>query len=259
MSFLDDLVASTRARVATARSAITEDTLAERIAAAPGPLDFAAALRGPGISLIAEIKRATPSQGPLDLDLDARELALAYERGGAAAISVLTEPDYFKGSLADLEAARATSVPVLRKDFTLEPFQIDEARASGADCVLLIVRVVRDDLAPLLDHASGRGMHALVEVFSEDDLERALAAGAALVGVNHRDLETFEVDPQRTLKLAPLMPPDVTVVAASGVSTRDEVIELEGAGVHAILVGQSLVTASDPAAKLRDLLGATTS
>lgn len=255
MSFLDELVASTRARVAVARDAVADEALADRIASAPGPLDFTAALRGPDISLIAEIKRATPSQGPLDLDLDARELALAYERGGAAAISVLTEPDYFKGSLEDLEAARVARVPLLRKDFTLDQFQIEEARASGADCVLLIVRVVGDDLKVLMGRALALGMQALVEVFSEDDLERALASGATLVGVNHRDLETFEVDPQRTLKLAPLVPPDVTVVAASGVSARDEVVELEGAGVHAILVGQSLVTASDPEAKLRELLG----
>lgn len=259
MSFLDDLVASTRARVAEARSTTTEKVLAERIAARPGPLDFTAALRGPDIALIAEIKKATPSQGPLDLDLDPRELAFVYERGGAAAISVLTEPEYFKGSLDDLEAARAAGVPLLRKDFTLEPFQIDEARASGADCVLLIVRVVGDDLAPLLERTHAIGMQALVEVFSEDDLERALVAGATLIGVNHRDLETFEVDAQRTLKLAPLAPPDVTVVAASGVSTRAEVAELADAGVHAVLVGQSLVTAADPGAKLRELLGRTPS
>lgn len=256
MSFLDELVASTRARVAAARGAITDPELADRLASVPGPLDFTSALRGPDISVIAEIKRATPSQGPLDLDLDARELALAYERGGAAAISVLTEPDHFKGSLADLEAARVATVPLLRKDFTLDPFQIAEARAFGADCVLLIVRVVGGQLEPLLDHAHALGMQALVEVFSEGDLDRALAAGATLIGVNHRDLETFEVDPQRTLKLAPLMPPNVTVVAASGVSARDEVIELAEAGVHAVLVGQSLVTAADPEGKLRELLTA---
>lgn len=256
MSFLQDLVASTRARVAAARANVTDHSFAQRISSIPAALDFAAALRSDTISLIAEIKRATPSQGPLDLDLDPRKLALAYERGGAAAISVLTEPDYFKGSLADLEAARVSLLPLLRKDFTIDPFQVVEARASGADCVLLIVRVVGDDLVSFLSRAEEVGMQALVEVFSEDDLERALAAGATLVGVNHRDLETFEVDPQRTLKLAPLMPEEVTVVAASGVSTRAEVEELAQAGVHAVLVGQSLVTAADPEAKLRELLGA---
>lgn len=255
MSFLDDLVASTRARVAEARSKITEDALEQRVASIPAALDFAAALRRQGIALIAEIKRATPSQGALDLDLDAERLARSYERAGAAAISVLTEPTYFKGSLADLEAARAVSVPLLRKDFVLDPFQLLEARASGADCVLLIVRVVGDRLGDLLRQARALGMEALVEVFRDDELDLALAAGAAVVGVNHRDLETFEVDPQRTLKLAPSIPEEVTVVAASGVSTRAEVEELAAAGVHAVLVGQSLVTAPDPEAKLRELLG----
>lgn len=255
MSFLEDLVASTRARVTEARSKITEDALEQRIASIPAALDFAAALRRQEIALIAEIKRATPSQGPLDLDLDAERLALSYERAGAAAISILTEPAYFKGSLADLEAARAVSVPLLRKDFVLDPFQLLEARGSGADCVLLIVRVVGDGLAPLLQQTRALGMQALVEVFREDELELALGAGAALIGINHRDLETFEVDPQRTLKLVPSIPEEATVVAASGVSTRAEVEELAAAGVHAVLVGQSLVTAADPEAKLRQLLG----
>ena len=255
MSFLEDLVSSTRARVATARSALSDKELTARIGSVPGPLDFSAALRGDEIALIAEIKRATPSQGDLDLDLDPRELALSYETAGAAALSVLTEPTYFKGSLDDLAAARAASIPLLRKDFTLEPFQIAEARASAADCVLLIVRVVGDDLPPLLAATRDLGMEALVEVFSEEDLERALAAGATLIGVNHRDLETFEVDPQRTLKLVPSIPREVTVVAASGVSNRAEVIELADAGVHAVLVGESLVTAADPKQKVRELLG----
>ena len=255
MSFLEDLVASTRARVAIARSAVGEDELRARIEGVPGPLDLTAALRGDQIALIAEIKRATPSRGPLDLGLDPGELALSYEAAGAAALSVLTEPHYFKGSLDDLAAARAVSIPVLRKDFTLESFQIVEARATGADSVLLIVRVVGDDLVRLLGDARDLGMEPLVEVFSEDDLERALAAGASLVGVNHRDLETFEVDPQRTLKLVPSIPREVTVVAASGVSSRAEVVELAEAGVHAVLVGQSLVTAADPKQKVRELLG----
>lgn len=255
MSFLDDLVGSTRARVAEARSKITEDALEQRIASIPAALDFPASLRRPEVALVAEIKRATPSQGPLDLDLDAERLALSYARAGAAAISVLTEPTYFKGSLADLEAARVVSVPLLRKDFVLDPFQLLEARAAGADAVLLIVRVVGDDLGRLLQQAGALGMQALVEVFREDELELALAAGATVVGVNHRDLETFEVDPQRTLKLAPSIPQEVTVVAASGVSARVEVEELAAAGVHAVLVGQSLVTAPDPEAKLRELLG----
>lgn len=255
MSFLDDLVASTRVRVSAARAAVGEDVLRERIRSVPGLLDFGGALHGDDITVIAEIKRATPSHGPLDLDLDAARLALTYERAGAAAISVLTEPQYFKGSLADLETARSASVPLLRKDFVLDPYQLLEARAAGADCVLLIVRVVGDDLVPLLEQTQALGMQALVEVFREDELDQALTAGSTLIGVNHRDLETFEVDPQRTLKLAASIPSGVTLVAASGVSTRAEMEELAIAGVHAALVGQSLVTSGDPAAKLRELLG----
>ena len=256
MSFLDDLVASTRARVADARELTTQDALDQRIASIPEPLDLAAALRGPGMSVIAEIKRATPSQGPLDLDLDARELALRYESGGAAAISVLTEPEFFMGSLADLEEARAVSIPLLRKDFILDRFQLFEARAAGADSVLLIVRVVGDQLEELLNQTRALGMEALVEVFHEDELDRALQAGAGVIGVNHRDLETFEVDAQRTLKLAPSVPVEVILVAASGVSSRAEIEELADAGVGAVLIGQSLVTSGDPAAKLQELLGA---
>ncbi|MDP9069090.1 MAG: indole-3-glycerol phosphate synthase TrpC [Actinomycetota bacterium] len=256
MSFLAGLVSSTRARVAEAKAKVTEDALEQRLASVPAPRDFAAALVGDRIRVIAEIKRATPSRGPLDLDLDAGRLALAYADGGAAAISVLTEPDHFKGSLEDLEAARVAQLPLLRKDFILDEFQLMEARAAGADAILLIVRILGDRLEPLLRATRALGMEALVEVFHEHELETAIAAGASVVGVNHRDLETFQVDPRRTLALAPLIPPGVILVAASGVSTSHEVQELRAAGVHAILVGEGLVTASDPAAKLRELIGA---
>ncbi len=255
MSFLDDLVTSTRARVAEAKTKVTEETLEQRLAAVAGPRDFAAALTGDGMQVIAEIKRATPSRGPLDLDLNAAALAEAYAAGGAAAISVLTEPEYFKGSLEDLEAAKAAGLPLLRKDFILDEFQLLEARAAGADAVLLIVRILDERLEPLLRATRALGMEALVEVFHESELDAAVAAGARVVGVNHRDLETFEVDGRRTLELAPLAPSDVVLVAASGVSSRAEVEELQAAGVHAILVGESLVTAADPAAKLRELVG----
>jgi indole-3-glycerol phosphate synthase len=255
MSFLEELLASTRVRVQEARASLTDDVLEQRISSVAPPLDFEAALRAEGVALIAEIKRATPSQGPLDLALDASRLARAYEEGGAAAVSVLTEPTYFKGSLEDLQAARSVSLPLLRKDFLFHEFQLLEARAAGADAVLLIVRVVGSDLAGLLEGARALGMGALVEVFHEGELDTALDAGATAVAINHRDLETFEVDPQRTLKLATAIPSGVVRVAASGVSTRAEVEELEAGGVDAVLVGQSLVTSPDPAAKLRELLG----
>lgn len=255
MSFLSELLDSTRARVQEARSKITDDALEQRIASLPPALDLGAALRGDVISFIAEIKRATPSQGPLDLDLDASRLARAYVEGGAAAISVLTEPDHFKGSLEDLQAARVAEVPLLRKDFVIDTFQLLEARAAGADSVLLIVRAVGSDLGPLVAGARALGMEPLVEVFHEDEVGRAVDAGALVIGINHRDLETFEVDTRRTAKLAPLLPEEAVVVAASGVSTRAEVEELAEAGAHAVLVGQSLVQSSDPAAKLRELRG----
>jgi indole-3-glycerol phosphate synthase len=255
MSFLDELLASTRARVEEAKTKVTEDVLEQRVVSVTAPRPFADALRRSTTTIIAEIKRATPSKGPLDLDLDATALAQAYARGGAAAISVLTEPEFFKGSLEDLQAATRAGLPVLRKDFVLDPFQILEARAAGAASVLIIVRTVGAELRQLVATSVALGMHPLVEVYDETDLDRALEAGASVVGINHRDLETFEVDPERTAKLAPLIPDDVTVVALSGVSTRAEVEELTAAGAHSVLVGESLVTAPDPAAKLAELLG----
>lgn len=255
MSYLDQLLASTRARVEATRGKIDEAALEQRIASVDAPRGFAAALSGEGISVVAEIKRATPRAGALDLDLDATRLAAAYASGGAAAISVLTEPDYFKGSIEDLQAARSAGLPVLRKDFPVDELQVLESRAAGADAVLIIVRILGPELGRLVAAVSALGMDALVEVHDEADLERALEAGATLVGVNHRDLETFDVDPERTAKLAPLLPAGTILVALSGVSRRAEVEELAAAGADAILVGESLVTASDPAAKLRELLG----
>ena len=256
MSFLSELLDSTRARVTEARALVSDEVLEQRVAAAEPPRGFRAALTGSETAIIAEIKRATPSKGPLDLDLDARKLAAAYRDGGAAAISVLTEPERFKGSLEDLSAATEAGLPVLRKDFVLDPWQVYEARAWGADAVLLIVRINGDEFATLLKTTTALGMDALVEVYNEADLERALEAGASLIGVNHRDLETFEVDPDRTRQLAGLIPEGTTLVALSGVSTRDQVERLAGVGADAVLVGESLVVADDPVAKLRELRGA---
>ncbi len=255
MSFLDDLVAGARARVAAGKAALTDQVLEQRIASVAPARSLAGALRAPGISLIAEIKRASPLKGPLDLDLDAGRLARTYASAGASAISVLTEPDGFEGSLEDLGAALGAGVPVLRKDFIVDPWQVMESRAAGADSVLLIARVAGDDLPELVAAATALGMDALVEVHHEEELDGALDAGATLVGVNHRDLTTFDVDPERTAKLAPRIPDECVTVALSGVSTRREVEELEAAGADAVLVGESLVTAPDRAAKLRELLG----
>jgi indole-3-glycerol phosphate synthase len=250
------LIASTRARVAEAKAKVTADVLEQRVAAADAPRGFRRALENDDIAVIAEIKRCSPARGPLDLDLNAGETAARYAEGGAAAISVLTEPDRFKGSIEDLQAALAPGLPILRKDFILDAWQLLESRAVGADAVLLIVRALEDrGLNELFAGTRALGMDALVEVHDEDDLERALSLGAELIGVNHRDLETFEVDDQRTTKLARLVPSRCTLVALSGVSSRAEVQRLAAAGAGAVLVGESLITAGDPAAKLRELRG----
>ena len=255
MSYLDDLLASTRARIEDGKAKLPERGLEQRIASLPQPKAFAAALSGPGISAIAEIKRATPRAGDLNLEAEAATLAAAYAEGGAAALSVLTEPRYFKGSVEDLQAASGAGLPVLRKDFVLDPWQLLETRAMGADAVLLIVRTLGAELNDLVRGARALGLDPLVEVHDEAELERALEAGATCLGVNHRDLTTFEVDPERTAKLAPLLSQGTTLVALSGVSERSQVAELEEAGAHAVLIGEALVTSPDPAAKLRELLG----
>jgi indole-3-glycerol phosphate synthase len=256
-SYLDSLVDSTRARVARAKDEVPEEELRRRAHEAAEPRDFRAALERDGFSIVAEIKRASPTRGDLNRDLDAGAAARVFADAGAAALSVLTEPDHFAGSLEDLRAATRSGVPVLRKDFIVDPWQIPESRAAGADAVLLIVRALRDsELASLLAATRAHGMDALVEVHDADELERALAVGAGLIGVNHRDLETFEIHPGRTAELADRVPSRCVLVALSGVSSRREVEELEAAGARAALVGESLVTAPDPGAKLRELLGA---
>ena len=256
MGFLVDIVASTRARIEEAKAKVTEEALEQRIASRPAPKDFAGALQADDVTVIAEIKRATPAKGTLDANLDAGRTAAAYRDGGAAAVSVLTEPDRFLGSLEDLQLAAGAGLPVLRKDFILDPYQLLEARAAGADAVLLIVRILdQPSLGSLLRLTRSLGMEALVEVHTQNELEMALDVEANVVGVNHRDLDTFEVDPDRTATLAPLVSPGVVLVALSGVSERSEVEALGAAGARSVLVGESLVTAADPVTKLRELLG----
>lgn len=256
MSFLDELIASTRRRVAETKTKVTEGALEQRVASASPARDLAAALRAGDVAIIAEIKRATPSAGVLDAGLDAGKTARLYAEGGAAAISVLTEPDRFLGSLEDLQAATEARLPLLRKDFVLDPFQVLESRAYGVDAVLLIVRMLDDPtLGSCFKLAESLGMQALVEVHDEDDVDRGIRVGAGLIGVNHRDLETFEVDPDRTERLAARVPSGTTLVALSGVSTREDVARLRDVGAHAVLVGEALVTAPDPVATLRELRG----
>lgn len=249
--FLERILASRREAVEASKASAPD------VAGAPEPRDFRGALSAPGMSLIAEVKRASPSKGALNASLDPAALARDYERGGAVALSTLTEPAFFSGSAEDLQAAReATALPILWKDFLIDAHQVDLARASGADAVLLIVRILDDVLLrSMLARARELGMDALVEVFDEVDLGRAFDAGADVIGINHRDLETFEEDPAATKRLRPLVQQDVVVVAESAITTRADVETLEAIEVDAILVGEALVTSADPAAKVAELLG----
>jgi indole-3-glycerol phosphate synthase len=216
---------------------------------------FREALRSPGIGVIAEFKRRSPSAGTLRKDPDLHEVVDAYERGGAAALSVLTEGPNFDGSLGDLGAARAASgLPILRKDFILDAYQLHEARAAGADAVLLIVAALEArQLGALHEEAQAIGLDVLVEVHDGEELERALGEGAELVGINNRDLRDFSVDIERTARLMQRIPASVTVVSESGISTPEQLARLREAGVHAVLVGEKLMRAGDPEAALRAL------
>jgi indole-3-glycerol phosphate synthase len=248
MSELRRIISSTREDVARRRDATPAAAL-EQAARERGELirPFAAALRGPQIALIAEHKRRSPSAGAIRVDLPIESVLAAYERGGAAALSILTEGPNFGGSLDDLRAARAaTDSPILRKDFIVDGYQLSEALVAGADAILLIVAALeRSELESLHEQALGLGLSALVEVHDERELDLALSLGAELIGINNRDLTTLSVDTARTYELVPRVPAGVTVVAESGFRARDELEQLEHAGVHAVLVGEALMRSSD--------------
>jgi indole-3-glycerol phosphate synthase len=217
---------------------------------------FEAAVRAPGLGVIAEFKRRSPSAGTLREHADLHELLDAYERGGAAAFSVLTEEPNFGGCLQDLREARSTHrLPVLRKDFVVDPYQLHEARSAGADAVLLIVAALsQEQLVALADQARELSLDVLVEVHDAPELERALAAGAALIGINNRDLRDFSVDVSRSEQLLARIPSEVAVVSESGIGTAGQLRSLAEAGVAAVLIGESLMRAPDPARTLRELL-----
>jgi indole-3-glycerol phosphate synthase len=258
MSVLDDIVAGVREDLSRRQAETSASDLRARLLEVPPALDPMPAFRGAGSSVIAEVKRRSPSKGDLAEIADPAALATAYQRGGAAAVSVLTEERRFGGSLDDLRAVRAAvTIPVLRKDFVVEPYQLLEARAAGADLVLLIVAALADaDLRALHDHAHELGLTALVEVHDEPEAERALAAGASLVGVNARNLKTLEVDPATFGKVAPLLT-DVVRVAESGVAGPDDVRRFVGEGADVVLVGEALVRDGDPEAAVRAMAGVT--
>lgn len=256
---LDQIVAAKREELERTRQLVPLSELEALAAGNQPPLDFASALRGNGVRLIAEVKRASPSKGPLRPDLDAVQLALAYARSGAAAISVLTEERHFQGKLPDLlsisRALQGHGVPLLRKDFIFDAYQVYESRAFGADALLLIVAILsRDLLRELLGLSHDLAMQCLVEVHNESEVETAVSSGANIIGVNNRDLKTFAVDLATTGRLRPLVPSGRIVVSESGIRTRADVTMLGQWGVDAMLVGEALVTAGDVAGAIKELL-----
>jgi indole-3-glycerol phosphate synthase len=257
MSILDEIVAHKRDELGRRRREVPLRELERRGSARPAPRDFARALTPPpgGIRLLAEVKKASPSRGVLSERFDPLALAETYAGHGAAALSVLTDEKYFQGSLEFLTAIRErVEVPVLRKDFTLDEYHLWEARAAGADAVLLIVSIL--DAAALRDlheTATGLGLAALVEAHTASEIDVALTAGARIVGINNRDLKTFETRIETTLELLPLIPAGRLAVSESGFFTAEQVRTVAAAGAHAVLVGEALVRAPDVAAKVREL------
>lgn len=258
MAILDDIRAHKEREVANRKAARPLADLIAACGSAPPLRHFAEALRAaPTVGLIAEVKRRSPAKGDLRIDADAPALAASYGEAGASAISVLTDERFFSGADDDLADVRArVSVPVLRKDFTISSYQVYEARALGADAILLIVSMLNDEMINVcLDTADCLGMDAIVEAHTEDEVRRAVALGAPIIGINNRDLTSFTVDIGVTARLRPLIPTDRLVISESGISSRADVQRAVEAGVRAVLVGEALVTSGDPAAKVRELLG----
>jgi indole-3-glycerol phosphate synthase len=256
MITLDDLTSSAREQVARRREQVSLEELERAISARVEGRPFKEALAAPGISLIAEYKRHSPSAGDLPRGADpVEDIVRAYERGGAAALSILTDGEHFGGSLTDLRAARAaTDLPILRKDFILDRYQLYEAAVAQADAVLLIVAALGpDELAQLHAEADSLDLDCLVEVHDAEELEAALAVDTEVIGINNRDLNDFSVDVDRTFELLADVPAGKTVVSESGITSRDQVSELERVGVDAVLIGETLMRAENPEQACREL------
>ncbi len=267
-SVLERIVAETRAQLPARRLAQPEVRLQARAARRPAPRDFVAALRAPGLGLVAEVKKGSPSKGPFARDLDHVAAARAFRDAAAAAISVLTAPAFFAAhaeldevatALAADEAAdpARTCPPLLRKEFIVDPYQVMESRALGADAYLIIVKTVPDTatVRALIEAGAALGMAAFVEVTDERELETALAASAPAIGINNRDLHTFEEDLGTTERLRPLVPPEVALVAASGVRSREDLERMRACDVAAVLIGEALTRSGDPGATIAELCG----
>ncbi len=258
MGIIEQLIDGARDGVEARKRELPQPELEARLSVRGEDRPFQEALVRPGLSLIAEFKRRSPSIGDISPDADITAQVEAYERGGAAALSVLTDAKHFGGSLEDLRAARsAATLPILRKDFIVDPYQLYEAAVNGADAVILIVRALSDKrLRALYEEARALDLDCLVEVHDARELERALEADAQVIGINNRDLDEQRVDIQTTFELMPDIPAGKTVVAESGISGREELFELDRVGVDAVLIGGALMTAADPEAKARELTGA---
>jgi indole-3-glycerol phosphate synthase len=258
MGVLDDIVAGVREDLELRQADVSLERLKERCQHVDPALDPMPVFRGPGVSVIAEVKRSSPSRGSLASIADPAALAAEYEAGGAAVISVLTEQRRFSGTLDDLVRVRlAVDVPVLRKDFIVTAYQLFEARAAGADLALLIVAALTDaELVSLVERAGSIGLTPLVEAHTAEEVQRAVDAGARLIGVNNRSLQTLEVDPTTFARLAPLIPDGIVRVAESGVRGPHDVIELARAGADVVLVGEALVTGRDPRSGVADMVAA---
>lgn len=252
---LDEIVAGTRSALAAAKAREPEEDLRRGLDKLPPPRDFRGALAAPGLHLIAEMKRRSPSAGELGPGYEPARLAAVFAKNGAAAVSVLTEAKHFGGAVADLAVVReATTLPILRKDFTVDAYQLVEARLCGADAVLLICKILPDPvLGELLAEARALQLDAIVEVHDEEEIKRALAAGAAIIGINNRDLATLATDLRTTARLRGLIPSGPIVISESGIRTAQDLAPLRDLGIHAVLVGESILASPDVGARVREL------
>lgn len=255
---LEQILAENRKQLEIRKKAVPLSELKTAVRIATPPLDFFSALNGKGIRLIAEVKKASPSRGIIRHDFNPIDIAGIYARNGAAAISVLTETKYFQGNLEylkDIKISLENKLPLLRKDFIDDPFQVYESRANGADAILLIVAILEQErLKELFRLSNELGMRCLVEVHDEDEVQIALNIGAGIIGINNRDLKTFNVDIAVTERLRSMIPPGKIVVSESGIKNRNDIEKLQRWGINAVLIGESLMAATDIGAKMRELL-----
>lgn len=258
MTVLDDIIAGVKEDMAVRQAQVSLDELKAMVEKVPAALPVIPVFKGDDVCVIAEVKRKSPSKGALAEIPDPAALASLYEEGGAHVISVLTEERRFNGNLADLDAVRnAVSIPILRKDFIVSSYQLVEARAHGADLALLIVAALEQNaLVSLIERAKSLGLTPLVEVHDGEEVKRAIDAGAEVIGVNNRDLKTLQVNPQQFMEIAPLIPNDLVKIAESGIRDAHDLRMYASAGADAVLVGEALVTGSDPFKAVHDLVTA---